>query len=263
MSTVRTFNILDIDLDFFLNRKHHGSTTSEKRLDSKFYKPWTELQVRNFLEENCGLAHNETISGAYFKHHVEAYYFLRDLQEANGYSLKFNVDHVDAHGDFGMGDSSYLYISSELLHLPPNKRAYPDKIGRSNGLGSGNFLTFAIACQWISRLRYVTNIEWSDDRLWFHHKNYDENCGAIQLKKFSIEQMNNILNRPTDMKTTALSQTPLGLEPEVPFEKVDHNLFRSGYVYDFILLTQSPGFTPKASDRLIPIIQEYMDVQPN
>ena len=48
--------VLDLDLDFFLNGVAYFKDDDGKRLDSKFYKPWSQSQVRSFLEQKCGLS---------------------------------------------------------------------------------------------------------------------------------------------------------------------------------------------------------------
>src|SRR5258706_5183943 len=116
MSDQKTIiKILDIDLDFFLNNKHIGVVTSVRRLNKNEYKLWAATEVEAFLENNCGLSKQRAIQGRYFVHHVEAFYFMRNLQENSDFSCQFIIDHVDAHGDLGTGDASYKYIASEIL----------------------------------------------------------------------------------------------------------------------------------------------------
>jgi hypothetical protein len=52
----------------------------------------------------------------------------------------------------------------------------------------------------------------------------------------------------------------LGREPGVKFVVETENTFRDDGNFDFFVLCQSPGFTPKSSDLLVPVIQEYMDL---
>lgn len=252
-------NILDIDLDFFLNNKYLGSVTSEKRLDPKEYIPWQEYEVIEFLEKNCGLRKETPVRGAYFRHHVDVFYFLRKLQEQNDFALTFNIDHVDAHGDLGTGDTSYIYISSILLAKPVKERAYPDVTGNWNDLSSGNYLAFAAACRWLARLRYINNIDWADDTQWFNLKDFKFGGDTIQLKQFSIKEMTALSQGylgPMDVAARKLS--PISVEPEIPLEVIDFPSFTSSGDYDYVLLTQSPGFTPRTSDRLISVIESYM-----
>ena len=50
--------ILDIDLDFFLNRVS-DSREDEKRLNKKKYYPWEKRTLKSFLENRCGLKKNK------------------------------------------------------------------------------------------------------------------------------------------------------------------------------------------------------------
>lgn len=256
-----TLNILDIDLDFFLNHKYTSNVSPKKRLDGNFYKPWNEKETRDFLELNCGLSTDKRVPGAYCIEHVEVFHYLRKWQEDHDYSLRFLVDHVDAHADLGTGDASYRYISEEVLHMQMKDRAYPKEKGGWNNLSSGNYLAFAIACRWISRLRYINDEEEMDDCQWFHLKNFEMDSDNIQLKRYSKEQMDYIISgMGGGMHEAACNTTPLELEPEVPFDKIDYRNFSADLPYDFIFLAQSPGYTPASSDALIPVIQSYMEI---
>lgn len=254
-----SLKILDIDLDFFLNDKHTGSVTSTTRLDEHEYVPWTAKEVESFLEENCGLNKQNKIPGKYFTHHVEAFYFLRELQESNNFSYQFIIDHVDAHGDLGNWDTSYIYIASELLTKPLIERAYPN-IGGMPGLGSGNFLTFAIACRWIRSLSYINRIDWAKDCPDFYLAELFRPNRGIQLRQFSRQQMDEFIMGTTLNTLRERAVPPIAVEPLVPFQIENFEEFKSDGDYDYILLTQSPGFTPKSSDALIPVIQNYMQI---
>lgn len=248
--------ILDIDLDFFLNRKRCGTVTSEERLSEEEYKPWSSEEFIYYLENKCGLNSNHKISGKVFKHHDEVFYYLRNLQENNNYGLTFDIDHLDAHGDLGLGDSSHFYISSELLHLPINERCYPDKIKGHYGLGAGNYLSFAIACRWITSLNYINQLKWSNDIGWFHFRNFDISTNIIEMKKYTKQQL-------ADFEMFCIPEhmikfPPVEIEPEVPFNYIDSTIFQSGGNYDYVFLTQSPGFTPKSSDKLLSIFERYI-----
>jgi hypothetical protein len=260
ISNGATLNILDIDLDFFLNRRHTGPALPE-RLDGDNYKPWDEADVRRFLELNCGLSTARRVPGAFYVEHVGVFHRLRQWQEEREYSLRFRIDHVDAHADLGMGDTSYKYIFEEILQLEPVERAYPRETGGWEKLSSANFLAFAIACGWVSRLTYINDASLMIDLPWLLFRNLDVDSGAIQLKRYSKAQMDKIINgNGGDMRKAAAKTTPLELAPEVPFSRNDYRNFRAESPYGFIFLTQSPGYTPATSDALIPVIQSYMEI---
>jgi hypothetical protein len=247
--------ILDIDLDFFLNKKHFGNADGTMRLPEEEYNPWTREAFIEFLENKCGLNLDRKICGRVFTHHDEVFYYLRELQENNNFELTFDIDHLDAHGDIGHGDASHLYISSELLHLPVEDRCYPI-IGGMQGLGAGNYLSFAIACRWLSSLNYITRPKWNKDIAWFHFRSFDISTNIIEMKKYTLEQLEEfkIFCLPEHM----IKFNPVEIEPEVPFLFIDSSTFESDGNYDFVFLTQSPGFTPESSDELIPVFERYI-----
>lgn len=248
--------ILDLDLDFFLNKKHCGVVTNINRLSENDFQPDSNEHFIDFLENRCGLSELRKIRGKVFVHHDEVFYFLRKLQEQRNFELTFEIDHVDAHADIGFGDSSHFYISSEILALPLSQRPYPDKINGWEGLSPGNYLSFAIACRWITSLKYITKPEWANDISWFHFRNFDVTTNIIELKRFNSYQIESIKSFPIAERVASFQ--PIEIEPEVPFSIEDSNNFESDGNYDYIFLTQSPGFTPLTSDRLIPIFNRYI-----
>lgn len=254
---MKNIKILDIDLDFFLNKKHTTHCDTENRLDTS-YVPWTEERVKSFLETNCRLS--QKVKGKYFTHHDEAFYFLSDLQKENNFQLQFSIDHVDAHADLGFGGTSYNFISSELLFRDVKDRISHTKTKNETRVNKGNFLAFLIAYRWVSELNYINKIEWANDLPFFLFKDFDTNSNFIQLKKYSAEQIRQIIYS-NNMIETARNIIPLAVEPEVQFKTIDYLLFSSNGVYDYIFLTQSPNYTPESSDILIPTIQEHMIIE--
>ncbi|CDS91625.1 conserved hypothetical protein [Sphingobacterium sp. PM2-P1-29] len=248
--------ILDIDLDFFLDRKAYSTVTSIARLDENEYKCWTEEATINFLENNCGLSAENKIPGRFFTHHDEVFYLLKELQEQNDFSLKFAIDHIDAHADLGMGDLSYEYISTEILHRPLLNRSTIEIKNGWKGISAGNYLAFAIACRWITELKYINIEKWFDDLPPFHFQNFDISTNTIELKIFNSSQIEQM--QLGDFYVRARNIQPLAIEPSIPFQKIEFKDFLGDGNYDYIFLTQSPGYTPPSSDKLIPVIKNYM-----
>ena len=60
---------------------------------------------------------------------------------------------------------------------------------------------------------------------------------------------------------TLIGKNPpiLALEPEVAFEEVPWQNFTASVLYDYVILSKSPGFTPVESDQLIPVIEDYIE----
>lgn len=242
--------ILDLDLDFFLDEIAHWQNGSG-RLSDEDFNPWTGEAVRFFLEEQCGLSKDNKVRGRFVKHHHEAFYFWRELILAGSLETPFEVVHVDAHSDTGLGDSGYLYVANNLLHLPPQERINPDQ------LYAGNYMIKAIACQWVSNIVFVLHPKWNNDIPRFHMKDLTSvsghTSGQFQLKKYD----------PTILNVFTLDRidniTPLGLEPEVPFSLVEQSRYVEDKPFDYIVLSHSPDYTPASADALLPIIMEYID----
>jgi len=228
--------LLDIDLDFFLNKIVFWKKNN-KRLNEKEYIPWKKEKVIDFLENQCGLSVDNKIKGRVIKKHHEAFYFWKELIYKGELTTPFEVVHIDAHADLGLGDLSYKYIMEELLHKPVDKRDNPKY------LCEGNYLAFSIANRWISKLTYITHPKGGNDLLKEHFMNYDINSGYIQMKK---------------MKDAHNPDSIISLEPKVKFEKIAHTDFKNTEDFDYIVLAISPRYTPKRADALIPVFKKYI-----
>jgi len=247
-------NILDIDLDFFLSVI--PTIAAQDRLDSTEYFAWSDEKVRLFLENQCGLSPKKPIQGSVFTHHHEAFIFWRDLIQKNILTTPFEVVHVDAHADLGLSlcDGSWKYISGELLSLPLEQRITSCEGGK-NGLSANNYLYFALACHWIKKLTYVHHPKMNNDLPPLIFKDFNTESGLIQLKKYDKKVLEN------ERFFDSLQEYPiLETEDEIPFALIKCNNYKANSVFDFVFLTQSPSYTPIASDKLIPIIKDYIDL---
>ncbi len=245
--------ILDIDLDFFLDERSIDARDENTRLDPREYHPWSETRVRQFLDVGCGLRSEAPIRGACFEAHDELFWKWKRLIEQGELAVPFEVVHVDAHADLGIGYPSTQFVLHEHLHLPPDKRTNPP-IGDRH-LNEGSFLLFAIACRWITSLTYVYHPDcWNagmHDVPFGIMKDDDDESGFIQLRCF-----------PGDRSSRALGFRycePLAFEPTVRFERVPGEKLLESAPFDFVFLTQSPKYTPPTADAMIPILREYID----
>lgn len=178
--------ILNLDLDFFLQQRA-TDRTGKGRLSAD-YTPWSELQVRDFLTKNCGLSTSARVRGGLVTEHHELFDTWKQLIDAGIIQIPFELTHVDAHADMGMGDASCGYIMGELVHHDWALRTTPRR-GGHDGLLAGNFLSFAIACRWISSITYVYHPCRFRENLGKHDipddlfKASDWECGTIQLRQ--------------------------------------------------------------------------------
>lgn len=241
--------VLDIDLDFFLSRIADSIERGKRLSENEGFIPWSETQVRKFLELNCALNMRTPIQGSFCVYHHEVFKIWRKLILDKKLLSPFEVVHVDAHADLGLGDASWHYIIGELLHKPVDQRFFP-KDEYMEGLEEGNYLAFAVACRWIKKLTYTHHRDCNDDFILYYFKDFDESSGFLQLPQYDLEK----LHDPYFYK----NYEPLSLEPPVPFEVVNSLEYQSDAPFSFVFLTQSPSYTPPLSDKLIPIIMEYI-----
>jgi hypothetical protein len=241
--------VIDIDLDFFLDDVVYMPVF--ERPNSDDYKPWKAEAVRLFLEKQCGLSTNRRISGRYVEKHDEAFLFWKELIEKGLLRAPFDVVHIDAHSDLGTGDGGFIYLMTDILHREINDRT---NVERASGkLNEGNYLAFAVACQWIRKLTYIPNSKSRDDLLNVHFKDCDARTSIIQLKRATRENLDDFL------MTFPYSPPSECLEPEVEFSQIPSEALNEKGPFDFAVLCHSHRFTPPSADSLVPVIMEYID----
>lgn len=240
--------ILDIDLDFFLDRIHLWPNDTETRLpeggDGGF-TAWDKIKVIDFLYYNCGLKENK-IPGKVVEKHHEALLLWEDLIKKGLLDSPFEVVHIDAHADLGMGDSSYKYLMENLMHLPLNQRQSYDK----QKLNEGNYLLFAAALGMLSKLVYVRHPEWKND---FH---------PMHMENFSLTSENIVMKATKRLNACNLTKENIdvvNMDAPIPFIRTGYKEYNDKGDFNFMVLSISPQYTPKSSDDLIPVIERYID----
>ncbi|MFW9952290.1 MAG: UPF0489 family protein, partial [Candidatus Thorarchaeota archaeon] len=163
--------ILDIDLDFFLN-KVSDSREDSKRLNKKNYFPWRKDRLKSFLENRCNLVRKPPIRGRVVKNHHQAFFFWKELIQSKIIEIPFELVHIDAHSDIGVADWGWIYITGELLHKPLKERMNPDK-SMLFGINEANYLAFALACRWIKKLTFIIHPNWENDLIDVYFKDFD------------------------------------------------------------------------------------------
>jgi len=241
--------ILDLDLDFFVspaaqNREGRG------RLPEHSYSTASPDDARRFLECSCHLSASARVPGRSFPCHKDSFKVWRSWIANGILEAPFEVAHVDAHSDLGCG--GWVYLVSDLLARPVHKRANP-KLGKSY-LNSANYLLFAIANHWVSRLTYIYPAARGEsargvpnDLPDYVFQNQDPHSGRIELRHYS----------PEDVRSGATMQ-PLNVEDPVPFSYIPSAQFTiTGITH--IVVAQSRSYTPKSADCLLPVIGEYFN----
>ncbi len=241
--------ILDLDLDFFLDGAATWRGREHDRLEAADYPPWPLAQVFSFLRERCGL--DRRLPGFVVEHHGELFPLWRDAIDVGLLTPPFHVTHVDAHADLGHGDFGYSYLMTSLLFEEPEHRRSPKE--GDGGLEDGNYLSFAIACRWLSELVYVHNgSSGGEDVLPYHMEGFNRRAENVQL--ISVRSRSELL----DNLMTPENFTVDHREPTVPFQAVMWDQFQADHPFDFICLARSPPFTPPESDQIFDAIRERL-----
>ena len=177
-------------------------------------------------------------SGAIFDTHDKALDFWQARMEDGSLGAPFEVVHVNTHSDLAFGPPGTGYALNVVLSRLPEQRADIATYRRAVELDEANYLLFALAFRWISRLAYVRNPKSHQD---IPGQLLDAD-GNIHLRSF-ISQMMEGKN---------------GREPVVPFDVYDdYTQFRQ-HGYDFVTMAQSPRYAPKSADGIMEILRRYI-----
>ena len=125
-----------------------------------------------------------------------------------------------------------------VLTRNPRARATLGAYREGKKLDEANYLLFALAFRWISRLAYVRNPKSHQD---IPARLLDE-AGNIHLRS----------------DISALMEGINGREPVIPFEVFDdYRQFRETG-YDFVTMAQSPRYAPASADRIMALLEPYV-----
>jgi hypothetical protein len=246
--------VLDIDLDAFLSDVAHW-VRGTRRLNARSYKPWSEDQLRSFLEKNCRLSRTARIPGMYAVHHDKAFDYFRKI--ADDTNAPLDVVHIDGHADLGMGGSSWVYLTRHVLSLSPERRMNPRRGPKS--LNAGSYLAFALATRRIASLKYVYPKGGGNDLPEMYFSENNPSSGKIQLKRFSRQT----IAERVPLLLPLREADAVAVEPPIPFERVPMTKYESPRKFDYAFLCQSPGYTPRTADALIPIFEDYIELRPS
>lgn len=238
--------VLSLDLDFFVSPVKLGGGIG--RLDGARYSVWEPEAVREWLHERALLTANAPLAGCIASHHDEAFRWWQRLIADGRLRVPFEVVHVDAHADLGIGDDGFVEIIGTLTHLPLGERA-----GAITRLEEGNFLAYAAVCGWLSGITYVTHPGWTGRDLHFmHFADYDDRCGELEFKRVPRE----VVERETARFNNYLR--PYEADVRLPFRIVAGQEWTAGERFDFVFCCLSPEYTPPAADRLVEVVRECL-----
>ena len=229
--------VLDLDMDFFLSGPCPMAAYGE-RPAADAASSWREADVRAFLEERCGLSRARRIPGAVFETHDRALDFWAREIAAGRLTAPFECVHVDTHSDLAFGPPGPDFALRAVLSRRPEARAAIGAYRAGKKLDEANYLLFAAAFRWLSRLTYVRNpksLEDVPERLLT-----SEDCIALRSD------------------VSALMEAVNGREPPVPFRRIDdwRDFREDGFA--FATLAQSPRYAPRHADFIMDVFTDYV-----
>lgn len=263
--------VLDIDMDYFMEEIAHTNDYVTERLSEEKFGGcvWSRERIYHFIESNLGLSKEKKIKGRIVSGHNEALNFWKELIAHNELTVPFEVIHVDSHADLGLGFESPFRIMESLLFYPvkerPEHNKYVDCNGNIRAEGIGDYLLFAVAYQWISMITYCANPNGDkNDYVWETLKDFHEELIWDKPVKNVIQlTYNPDMDVPHYNDSDGLKKKYLQgsrKEPEVPLwiiPTIDGVKYKGDF--DFIVMAQSPNYTPASADCIIDIIREYID----
>lgn len=235
--------ILDIDLDFFLQDCCELAPLGQR---PPLYgnAVWSEEETRAFLENALGLSKVNKTPGRLFETHDKALVFWDELIKSGRLDIPFEVTHIDAHSDLGIGKPGPGFVLNSVITLAPEKRADIERYYRMNELDEANYLLFALAFRWVNKLINVRNPKSRPDIPNFAEKDAAGEYKSIRLSSFASK----------------LFESRNGVEPAIPF--VAYNDYRGFSIrggFDYISIARSPRYLPKEADPLMDIVAEYVE----
>lgn len=229
--------VLDLDMDFFLSGPCPLAKKGE-RPDESCAEVYSDEEVIRFLEEQCGLSREHPVPGAIFETHDQALDFWAARMQEGSLAAPFEVVHVDTHSDLAFGPPGTNYVLNVVLSRLPGERAQLVQYRAGTELDEANYLLFALAFRWISRLSYVRNPKSHQDI----PAQILDGGSNIHLRSF----------------ISAMMEGKNGREPVISFDVYDdYRAFRQ-HGYDFVTMAQSPRYAPESADRIMDILRRYI-----
>lgn len=262
--------ILDLDMDYFMEivETYIPSSTVERIFENEYgEKVWSENRVRTFLEQNLGLSRHHRLPGRIVTNHHESLFFWEELIAGGKLVAPFEVVHVDSHADLGCGYDSPDFLQSALLMLPIETRRGIRNIefkGKTIGIDIGDYLLWGIAYRMFTKIIYCSNPNGdSNDYNWYILRDFHEEfiwndpvSNYIQLtfnKDMELPKYDSTEEYKKQYLEGAIKEPAVELRiiPTIEDVKYDGD-------FDFVVLAQSPNYTPASADFIMDIFREYI-----
>lgn len=258
--------VLHIDVDFFVDPVVYDRTDTGPRPSGRQFRAERWDAVRSFVEDQCLLDTRRPLPGAAVIHNDEVFGALERALASGALTRPFELIHVDAHADLGIGahDRSFERISTDVLHRPVEAR--PDGVRSGAGaLGFGNWLAYSLACRWIDRITIVRHPRAGDD---LHPAYFVEYLTPswqprpasrelhIRMQPLTREEHHTRAWQRTGRwgrKLTHEIEAPL-----IPARIVERAAFQLERAPDYLFLCLSPGYSPPSMDRGFRSLSRYL-----
>lgn len=262
--------VLDLDMDYFMDVfAEHIPSSSRDRLSEQGYGDavWPEDRVRSFLEDNLGLSSKNKLLGRIVVGHNESLFFWEELIEQGRLTAPFEVIHVDSHADLGLGFPTSSFLQGEFITLSIKERhrirnySFIDKI---HEIDIGDYLLWGIAYRLISSITYCANPRGKcNDYCWDTLKDFNEvpMCGKPVIQYIQLTYNDSMALPQCNSKEHYKRKYLEGAirDPEVEFRiipKIEDVKYNGDF--DFVVLAQSPNYTPASADFIMDILREYI-----
>lgn len=247
--------VLDLDLDVFVRPLKSFCKETDERAPSEIHSPMPRTEIENYLHSALKLSPRSPIPGLVTDLHKDVYWSWRDLIQTGHLQVPFEVVHVDGHADLGMGDATHVSIQEEWIHTE-NKFTDPP-VGGYTGLGSGNYLTFAISNSWISRLDYVCHEEEPDDLPASIFKDWDTSTSQIELRYLEKGAFDDVHD------SSGYSRINYERSIVIPFSRTPLPEYTAPLPFDFAFVARSPSYTPVELDFANDLVLECLSALPS
>ena len=262
--------ILDLDMDYFMEMVATNISFDKiERLSEDEFggSVWTDSRVRQFLEQNLGLSKQNKLPGRIVAHHNESLFFWEELVSKEKLTVPFEVVHIDSHADLGLGCPTSTFLQSAFLNLPieTRKRIRNYEFNwNTQKISIGDYLLWGIAYRMFSKITYCSNPKGdNNDYCWNTLKDFHEELiGKKPVSNYIQLTFNKDMELPEYDSTEAYKKAYLKgaiKEPEVELriiptiEDVKYN-----GDFDYVVLAQSPNYTPASADFIIDVFKEYI-----
>jgi hypothetical protein len=190
------------------------------------------------------------------RHHLQAFDVLEMLFRRSGETA--NLDHVDAHADLGLGDYSFAYLLGDWFSQRHTVHG-PDR--GHHELNSGNWLAFAIASGFVESTLHIRSPTSSSDFVRHYFREDPYQASEIIFRQFEKATFrhpsgwNNSTDywqhlRSLDSRTEDVVRAGWRVAQQAEYERRSRP--------DFVMVCQSPQFTPIEADAIIFQLQDYV-----